>query len=282
MSILKESTISNQIDIERLKNIAKRIRIHIVRMLAEAGSGHPGGSLSATDLIAALYFCKLNHDAQRPDWKDRDRFILSKGHACPALYAALAECGYFEIDELMKLRKFGSSLQGHPDMKRVPGIDISSGSLGQGLSVGVGISLSGKIDGKDYRVYVMMGDGEIQEGQVWEAAMAASHYKLDNLCAILDNNGYQIDGSIEHIMSPYPIADKWTAFGWHVIEIDGHNMREILEAYETVKTIKGKPAIIIAKTIKGKGVGLMEVDPSAWHGTVPSKEQANEAIAKLN
>ncbi|MGR3317046.1 MAG: transketolase [Candidatus Anammoxibacter sp.] len=273
---------SNQVEINRLEDIAKRIRVHIVKMLAEAGSGHPGGSLSATDLMVALYFCKLNHDSQKPKWEDRDRFILSKGHACPALYAVLAESGYFDIGELMSLRKFGSILQGHPDMKRVPGIDISSGSLGQGLSIGLGMSLSSRIDKKNNRIYVMLGDGEIQEGQIWEAAMAASHYKVDNLCAILDNNGFQIDGSIESIMSPYPITDKWRAFGWHVIEIDGHNMNEILNAYDMAKTVKEKPSIIIAKTIKGKGVGLMEADPSSWHGVAPSKEQANEAIAKLN
>ncbi len=272
---------SNQIGIEELQKTSKKVRIHIVEMLTESGSGHPGGSLSATDLIVGLYFCKLNHDSARPAWEDRDRFILSKGHACPALYATLAESGYFPKEELMSLRKFGSNLQGHPDMKRTKGVDISSGSLGQGLSVGLGMSLSGKLDKKDFRVYVMMGDGEIQEGQIWEAAMAAGHYKADNLCGILDNNGYQIDGSVESVMSPYPLADKWKAFGWHVIEIDGHNMEEILNAYDTAKTIKGKPTMIIAKTIKGKGVSLMEAEPAEWHGATPSKELAKEAIAEL-
>ena len=282
MDTVKDKIKITKPDTDRLETIAKKIRVHIIKMLSHAGSGHPGGSLSAADLLVALYFCKLNHDAQRPNWEDRDRFILSKGHACPALYAVLAESGYFGTDELLDLRKFGSNLQGHPDMKRVSGIDISSGSLGQGLSVGVGMSLSSRIDSKNFRVYVMLGDGEIQEGQIWEAAMAASHYKLDNICAILDNNGYQIDGPIDDVLSPYPIADKWKAFGWHVIEIDGHNMDEILDAYDEAKTVKGCPTIIVAKTIKGKGVSLMENDPSSWHGTAPSAEVANDAITKIN
>jgi len=282
MSTLIKTANSSTTDICKLKDITKKVRINIVKMLSEAGSGHPGGSLSATDLLVGLYFCKMKHDASDPKCADRDRFILSKGHACPALYSVLAESGYFDVDELMGLRKFGSNLQGHPDMKRVNGVDISSGSLGQGLSVGLGMALAGVVDKKDYRVYVMMGDGEIQEGQIWEAAMAIGHYKLDNICAILDNNGYQIDGPIDQIMSPYPIVDKWKAFGWNVLEIDGHDMDAILDAYDEAKTVKGKPTIIIAKTLKGKGVGLMEADPSSWHGSVPSKEQASEAVSNLN
>lgn len=281
MEETKKAWLSNRPSAEDLQRIARKIRISILKMLAEAGSGHPGGSLSATDLIVALYFSKLNHDPKRPKWEDRDRFILSKGHACPALYATLAELGYIEANTLKTLRRFGSLLQGHPDMNKTPGVDISSGSLGQGLSVGIGMALAGRIDKKSYRVYVMMGDGEIQEGQVWEAAIAASHYKLSNLCGILDNNDYQIDGPIKKVMSPYPISDKWTSFGWHVIEINGHNMEEILNAYKMAEAIKDKPTIIIAKTVKGKGVSFMENDKEAWHGQAPSRELAEEAIAEL-
>ena len=281
MSSTKKIVKSSEISVQELQKISKKIRVHILNMLSKAGSGHPGGSLSATDLLTALFFCKMNHDSSVPDWVDRDRFVLSKGHACPALYAVLAESGYFDIKELDGLRKFGSILQGHPDMKRVPGIDISSGSLGQGLSVAVGMALSAKVDKKEFRVYAMLGDGEIQEGQIWEAAMAAGHYKTDNLCAILDNNGYQIDGAVSEIMSPNPIPDKWKAFGWHVIAVDGHNMEAILEAYDTAKTLKGKPTIIIAKTIKGKGVSFMEEAPADWHGSPLPLERADEAIAEI-
>lgn len=266
--------------IEELQEKAKVVRRHIIHMLAKAGSGHPGGSLSATDLIVALYYGKLRHNPKNPKWPDRDRFVLSKGHGCPAWYAVLAEQGYFPVSELDTLRQFGSRLQGHPDMKRTPGVEMSSGSLGQGLSVGLGMALAARIDKKDYRVYVMLGDGETEEGQVWEAAMAAGHYKVDNLCAILDNNGLQIDGPINDVMSPLPIPDKWRAFQWHAIEINGHNMKEILAAYDRAETLKGKPTIIIAKTIKGKGVSFMEghVD---WHGKAPNKEEAEKALAEL-
>lgn len=249
-------------------------------MLARAGSGHPGGSLSATDLLIALYYGKLRHDPKNPGWPDRDRFVMSKGHGCPALYAVLAELGYFPIAELDTLRQFGSRLQGHPDMRLTPGIEMSSGSLGQGLSVGIGMALAARLDKKGYRVYVMLGDGEIEEGQVWEAAMAAGHYKLDNLCAILDNNGLQIDGPIYDIMSPLPIAEKWTAFGWHVLQIDGHDMQQILGAYNKAEALKGKPTIIIAKTVKGKGVSFMEGQVD-WHGKAPNQEQAEKALAEL-
>ncbi|MFQ5956433.1 MAG: transketolase [Candidatus Brocadiales bacterium] len=266
--------------IDALEGKAKKVRTHIIRMLAKAGSGHPGGSLSAADLIVGLYYGKLRHDPENPDWPDRDRFVLSKGHSCPALYAVLAEMGYFPVSELDTLRQFGSRLQGHPDCHLTPGIEISSGSLGQGLSVGLGMALAAKIDKKDYRVYVMLGDGEIEEGQVWEAAMAASHYGLDNLCAILDNNGLQIDGPINAVMSPLPIPEKWLAFGWNVIEIDGHDMVKILKAYDEVETLEGKPTIIIAKTVKGKGVSFMEGEVD-WHGKAPNQEQAEKALAEL-
>jgi len=251
----------------------------IIQMLAKAGSGHPGGSLSATDLITALYFAILRHNPKDPSWPERDRFHLSKGHCCPLWYALLSESGYFPKEELMTLRQFGSLLQGHPD-RRTPGIEAASGSLGQGLSIALGMSLAAKMDKKDYRVYVLLGDGEIQEGNIWEAAMAASHYHCDNLCAILDYNGFQIDGKVKDVMSLEPLVGKWQAFGWHAIEINGHNMKDILSAYEEAKTIKTKPAIIIAHTIKGKGVSFMEnvVD---FHGRAPTKEEAEKALKEL-
>ena len=271
---------SRCLDIKSLEERAKVIRRHVIRMLAKAGSGHPGSSLSIVDLLVALFYNKLRYNPQQPTWPDRDRFILSKGHACPALYALLAEIGYFTVDKLDTLRQFGSILQGHPCKKTTPGIEISSGSLGQGLSVGLGIALAARIDKKDYRTYVMLGDGEIEEGQIWEAAMAASHYKADNLCAILDNNGLQIDGFINEIMSPHPIPEKWRSFGWHVIEINGHDYKSILTAYDEAEKIKGRPTIIVAKTIKGKGVSFME-NQVDWHGKAPSKEEAERALAEL-
>lgn len=268
-------------DSKSLEDHARVIRRHIVKMIAKAGSGHPGSSLSAVDLLVALFYNKLRHNPQLPKWPDRDRFILSKGHGCPALYAVLAEQGYFSVDKLGTLRQFGSMLQGHPCMKKTPGIEISGGSLGQGLSVGLGIALAARLDKKDYRTYVMLGDGEIEEGQVWEAAMAASHYKADNLCAIIDQNGLQIDGFIHDIMSPHPIPDKWRGFGWHVIEIDGHDYPSILKAYDDAEKIKGQPTVIIAKTIKGKGVPFME-NQVDWHGKAPTKEEAERALAGLS
>ncbi|WP_031514036.1 transketolase [Desulfofalx alkaliphila] len=264
----------------QLEDKAKAIRRHIVTMLGEAGSGHPGGSLSAADLVAALYFKVMRVDPEDPQNPDRDRFVLSKGHGAPVLYAALAERGFFPVEDLKTLRKLGSKLQGHPDMRKVPGVDMSTGSLGQGLSVANGMALAGKLDKKDFRVYVLLGDGEIQEGQIWEAAMAAAHYKLDNLTAFLDHNKMQIDGNIEEVMSPEPVADKWRAFGWHVIEIDGHNMEQILNAIEEAKKTAGKPTIIVAKTVKGKGVSFME-DQVGWHGKAPSPEQVEEALKEL-
>lgn len=265
--------------VKELEGKAKQIRRLIIQMIAKAGSGHPGGSLSSTDLITALYFMILRHKPQEPNWPDKDRFHLSKGHCCPLWYAVLAESGYFPIEKLWSLRQLGSILQGHPD-RRTPGVDVASGSLGQGLSVALGMSLAAKLDKKDYRVYCLMGDGETQEGNIWEAAMAASHYKRDNLCAILDYNGYQIDGKTRDIMNLDPMAAKWQAFGWHTIEIDGHNMKEILSAYEEAKTIKGKPSIIIARTTKGKGVSFME-NVLEFHGRAPTKEEAEKALKEL-
>ncbi len=265
--------------IKDLELKAKQIRRLIIQMLAKAGSGHPGGSLSSADLITALYFMILRHNPKEPNWPDRDRFHMSKGHCCPLWYAVLAESGYFPSKELWSLRQLGSILQGHPD-RRTPGVTVASGSLGQGLSVALGMSLAARIDKKDYRVYCLLGDGETQEGNIWEAAMAASHYKCDNLCAMLDYNGFQIDGRTKDIMNLEPLVSKWQAFGWHAIEIDGHNIKEILSAFDEAKTIKGRPAIIIARTIKGKGVSFMEnvVD---FHGRAPTPEEAQKALKEL-
>ena len=265
--------------IKDLETKAKEIRRLIVQMIAKAGSGHPGGSLSATDLITALFFVVLRYDPKNPSWPDRDRFHMSKGHCAPLWYAVLAESGYFPKEKLMTLRQLGSMLQGHPD-RRTPGVEVASGSLGQGLSVALGMSLAGKIDKKDYRIYVLMGDGEIQEGNIWEAAMACAHYKCDNLCGILDYNGFQIDGKICNVMGLEPLAAKWQAFGWHTIEINGHNMKEILSAYDEAKSIKGKPSIIIAHTVKGKGVSFME-NVCDFHGRAPTKEETERALKDL-
>lgn len=267
-------------NIKSLEERAKIIRRYVIKMLAKAGSGHPGGSLSAVDLLVVLFYNKMRHNPQQPKWQDRDRFVLSKGHGCPALYAILADMGYFSVDKLETLRQFGSILQGHPCMKTTPGIEISGGSLGQGLSVGLGIALAAKLDKKDYRTYVMLGDGEIEEGQIWEAAMAASHYKAENLCAILDQNELQIDGFIHDVMSSHPIPAKWRSFGWHVIEINGHDYKAIIDAYSEAEKIKGRPTIIVAKTVKGKGVSFME-NQVDWHGKAPTKEEAEKALAEL-
>jgi len=230
--------------------------------------------------MVALYFHKLRINPKNPHWPERDSFLMSKGHAAPVWYATLAEAGYFPVTELGTLRKLGSILQGHPDMKRTPGVEMSSGSLGQGLSVANGIALAGKLDKKTYRVYVLLGDGENQEGQVWEAAMAAAHYKIDNLCAILDYNGFQIDGSIERVMSPLPLAEKWIAFGWNVITIDGHKFQEIIQALDQAETVKNKPTIIIARTVKGKGVSFME-NKAEWHGKAPNAAETEKALKEL-
>ena len=267
-------------DISFLKEKAKEIRKSIVSMITEAKSGHPGGSLSATDILTALYFSEMNVDPANPKMEGRDRFVLSKGHAAPAIYATLAEKGYFSKDELMTLRKFGSRLQGHPDMKKLPGIEISTGSLGQGLSVANGMALNAKIFDENYRTYVVLGDGEVQEGQVWEAAMTAAHYKLDNLCAFLDSNNLQIDGNVTEIKGVEPLDKKWEAFGWNVIKIDGHDFEQILSALDKARECKGKPTMIIAKTIKGKGVSFME-NVCGFHGVAPTLEELERALAEL-
>jgi len=266
-------------DIGTLKNTAKTIRADILKMTSAAGSGHPGGSLSATDIITALYFYKLKHNPKNPDWPDRDRFVLSKGHAAPALYSALARSGYFSASELKTLRKVGSMLQGHPEKEFCVGVEASTGPLGQGLSYANGIALAGRIDKKKYNVYVLMGDGEIQEGQIWEAAMSSAQFKLDNVIGILDNNGLQIDGFNDNIMSVKPIKEKWEAFGWHVIEIDGHDMKQIVDALDKADTIKG-PVLILAHTIKGKGVSFME-NQVGWHGKAANEEELKEALKEL-
>ncbi|MBU2102621.1 MAG: transketolase [Candidatus Omnitrophica bacterium] len=265
--------------IEYLKGKANQMRRLIVDMLAKAGSGHPGGSLSSTDIIACLYFDQLRHNPKDPKWPDRDRFHLSKGHCCPALYAALSMSGYFSVEELGKLRKLNCMLQGHPD-KRTPGVEVASGSLGQGLSVALGMVLAGRLDNKDYRVYCLMGDGELQEGNIWEAAMAAAHYKADSLCGIVDYNHFQIDGRIEEVMNLEPLANKWESFGWHVIQCDGHNIAELLEAFDEARSMKLKPTVIIAHTVKGKGVSFMEhvVD---FHGRAPTEKEREIAMREL-
>lgn len=263
-----------------LKKQANEVRKSIVTAVYHAKSGHPGGSLSAADIYTYLYFKEMNIDPKQPNKQDRDRFVLSKGHTAPGYYSALAHRGYFPVEDLTTLRKTGSYLQGHPDMKGIPGVDMSSGSLGQGMSIAVGMAISAKMSDENYRVYTLLGDGEIQEGQIWEAAMLAGHRNLDNLLVIVDNNNLQIDGSVEEVNSPYPIDAKFEAFKFHVINIDGHNFAEIEAAFEEAKTIKGKPVAIIAKTFKGKGVSFME-DKAAWHGAAPNEEQYNIAMEDL-
>ena len=266
--------------IGELETIAKKIRLNSIKMIYEAGSGHPGGSLSCADVLVALYFHIMKHDPKRPDWPDRDRFVLSKGHAAPALYAVLAESGYFPVEELSSLRKLGSRLQGHPCMQKTPGVEMSTGSLGHGLAAGNGMALAAKLDRKLHRVYVLCGDGEMDVGETWEAAMLASHYKLDNITAYIDRNKLQLDGPTENIMSLEPLADKWKAFGWHVIEINGHNMKEIIHSTNEAKGVKGKPTVIICHTIKGKGVSYME-GSLHFHGKAPSKQEYEQAMKEL-
>jgi transketolase len=268
-------------DIKMLTEKATQIRKDIVTMICKSKSGHPGGSLSAADIVSTLYFNEMNIDPKNPKMADRDRFVLSKGHAAPVLYAALAEKGYFDRELLGTLRKFGSPLQGHPDMRKLPGVDISTGSLGQGLSVANGMALSAKLDNKSYRTYVLLGDGEVQEGQVWEAAMTSAHYNLDNVCAFLDSNNLQIDGNVDKVMGVEPLDDKWRAFGWNVIVIDGHNFEEILGALEAAKAHKGQPTMVIAKTTKGKGISFME-NVCGFHGVAPTPEETDKALEELS
>ena len=266
--------------LDELKSISKEIRKDIVKMLTESASGHPGGSLSATDIMTVLFFKEMNIDPNNEKDPNRDRFVLSKGHAAPVLYSALARRGYFPVEELSTLRKFKSRLQGHPSIQYLPGIDMSTGSLGQGISAAVGLALAGKIDENDYRVYTLLGDGELEEGQVWEASMCAAHYKLNNLTAFIDFNGLQIDGDITKVMNPCPIDKKFEAFGWNVLVIDGHNYEEIIDAIEKAKECKDKPTAVVCKTIKGKGVSFME-NQAEWHGIAPSREQCEAALKEL-
>jgi len=266
--------------IRKLEDKAREMRKDIIIMVGAAKSGHPGGSLSAADIVAALYFHVMRYDPKNPKWPDRDRFVLSKGHACPVLYAALAEAGFFPKVEIITFRNINSRLQGHPDMKKLPGVEFTTGSLGQGLSGANGMALAGKLDKKDYRVFCMIGDGESQEGQIWEAAMAAAHYKLDNVTAITDFNGLQIDGPNCEVMTVTPLPEKWRAFGWNVIEIDGHDFPQILGALSLERKVEGKPTMIVAHTIKGKGVSFME-NVCDWHGKAPNEEQGKQALAEL-
>ena len=267
-------------DIKELEKKAKQVRRGIIEAVYSNQSGHPGGSLSVADIMTVLYFNEMNINPENPNWEDRDRLVLSKGHCAPALYSCLANRGYFDVEELKTFRNINSRLQGHPDKNKVPGVDMTTGSLGQGLSAANGMAIAGKIDNKSYRVYCILGDGEIEEGQVWEAAMAANKYKLDNLCVIIDNNNLQIDGTIEEVMSSYPIDEKFRSFGFEIIKIDGHNIDEILKAFEVARNIKGKPTCIIAKTIKGKGISFME-NQVGWHGKAPNEEQYKQAMEEL-
>ena len=271
----------NQEKLSMLKEKAAAVRIGALTGVHAAASGHPGGSLSIADIMTYLYFAEMKVDPKNPKWEERDRLVLSKGHTAPALYAALAEKGYFPVEELKKLRQVDSFLQGHPDMKGTPGVDMTTGSLGLGISAACGMALAAKIDGKDFRTYAIIGDGESQEGQVWEACMFAAHYKLDNFCLVVDWNGLQIDGKITEVMDPTPHDKKLEAFGFHVISIDGHDFEQIEAAFAEARTVKGKPTAIIAKTVKGKGVSFME-NKVNWHGAAPNDEQCDAALAELN
>ncbi len=268
------------LSVPELEKMARQLRRHVITMTATAGSGHPGGSLSAADIVTALYFKVMRHDPKNPRWLDRDRFILSKGHVAPILYAALAECGYFPVEELSTLRKLDSRLQGHTDRTLTPGVEMSAGSLGQGLSFGIGVALAGRLDKRNYHVYVLLGDGECEEGQVWEAAMFAPHFQIDNLTAIVDNNGIQLDGRCCDIMGLEPLADKWRAFNWHVIEIDGHDMSQVLQALKEARKTKQRPTVIVAHTVKGKGVSFMENNVD-FHGKAPTAQEAEIALKEL-
>lgn len=266
--------------VQALTEKARQLRVDIVKTLHRSRSGHTGGSLSAIDMITALYFHKMRHRPADPSWPDRDRFVLCKGHAAPAQYVALAEAGYFPKEDLMMLRRLGSHLQGHPDSKGTPGVEVCTGSLGQGLSMANGIALGLRLDNRASRVYALLGDGELQEGQVWEAAMAAPHYRLDNLCAMVDCNGLQIDGEVAKVMNVAPVADKFRAFGWNVLEIDGHDMAAVLAALDQAETCTGKPTVIVARTVKGKGVSFFE-NKASYHGVTPSDEELPRALECL-
>ena len=266
--------------VQALTEKARRLRVDIVKTLHRSRSGHTGGSLSAIDMITALYFHKLRHRPEEPTWPDRDRFVLCKGHAAPAQYVALAEAGYFPKEDLMMLRRLGSHLQGHPDSKVTPGVEVCTGSLGQGLSMANGMALALRLDGRSSRVFALLGDGELQEGQVWEAAMAAPHYRLDNLCALVDCNGLQIDGEVAKVMNVAPVADKFRAFGWHVLEVDGHDMAALLKALDQAETLTGAPTVIVARTVKGKGVSFFE-NKASYHGVTPSDEELPRALECL-
>lgn len=266
--------------VEELEKMAKQVRKGIIEAVYSNQSGHPGGSLSVADILTVLYFKEMNIDEKNPNWSDRDRLVLSKGHCSPALYSCLANRGFFPVEDLKTFRNINSYLQGHPDKNKVPGVDMTTGSLGQGLSAANGMAIAGKMDGKHYRVYCILGDGEIEEGQIWEAAMAANKYKLDNLCVIVDNNNLQIDGTIEEVMSSYPIDEKFRSFGFEIIKIDGHDITEIIKAFDVAKNVKGKPTCIIAKTIKGKGISFME-NQVGWHGKAPNEEQYIQALQEL-
>ena len=268
------------LSITEMEAMAKKLRRHIITMTGTAGSGHPGGSLSAVEIVTALYFRLLRHKPSDPKWADRDRFILSKGHAAPLLYATLAECGYLPVEELTTLRQLDSRLQGHTDRTLTPGVEMSAGALGQGLSFATGVALAGRLNSQDYQVYVLLGDGECDEGQVWEGAMAAAHFKVDNLVAIVDNNGLQIDGWNREVMNLEPFSQKWQAFGWHVIEVDGHNLTQLIDALNQAKLVKGQPAVVIAHTIKGKGVSFME-NNYAFHGKAPTAAEVETALKEL-
>ena len=267
-------------DIKKLQSIATEVRVNILKMLAKAGSGHSGGSLSAVEILTALYFSKMRHDPKNPYWEDRDKFVLSKGHGAPVLYAVLGLSGYFSTDHFDTLRKLGSILKGHPNSTTTPGVEVCTGSLGQGLSQANGLAVAAKLDKRNTRVYVLLGDGEIQEGQVWEAAMTARHYKLSNVCAIIDHNGLQIDGPVVEIMNINPIKEKWEAFGWHTIEVDGHNFDEIFSALDEADGVSDKPTAIIARTVKGKGVSFME-GKVEYHGASPTPEELERALKEL-
>ena len=273
-------TAKQQPDLQSLRRIAVELRKTILQTIAKAGSGHPGGSLSMVELLVGLYWYALRHDPKRPDWPERDLFLLSKGHGCPALYAVLAAHGYFPKEELQTLRRYPTRLQGHPERWSVPGVEIAAGSLGQGLSMANGLALSDRLDGRRRRIFCLMGDGEIQEGQVWEAAMTAHHHKLDAVYAIIDANQLQQNGPVKQLKDIEPLAEKWRSFGWHAIEIDGHDIAQVMKAYDEAETVTGKPQVVVARTVKGKGVSFMELNP-AWHGVAPKPDELERALQEL-